>query len=178
MPTASLAIDTSSDSEVTVTLGGEWLLGNDLPGPDAILDRLRHVPKPDHVSFDTSGLGDWDTGLITTVIHIAQSAEANGVTVDQAGLPEGARKLIELAFAVKEREGARRTAGESSFLSQVGDATLDIWTECADMVAFVGETVQSVGRLLKGKARYLRSDQVLQVPRLGHRASTPRRWRR
>lgn len=170
MPTPSLAIDASSDGEVTVSLGGEWLLGNELPDPDAILDRLRKPPRPDAVRFDTTELGDWDTGLITTIIHIARSAEANGVTIDQAGLPEGARKLLELAFAVKEREGARRAARQASFLAQVGAATLDIWTSCRDMVEFVGETVQSVGRFLRGKARYLRADFVLHVEEAGAQA--------
>ena len=167
MSTATIALDNSTDGEVMVTLTGEWLLGNDLPGPDPILDRLRHTPKPDHLRFDTAELGTWDTGLITTIINIARSAQANDVTVDETGLPEGARKLIELAFAVKEREGARRQMQSTSFLANVGDASAEMWRSSAELVTFIGEIVQSLGRLMRGKAGYLKSDLVQYVQEAG-----------
>ncbi|MGI9342035.1 MAG: MlaE family ABC transporter permease, partial [Gammaproteobacteria bacterium] len=108
--------------------------------------------------------------LITTVINIARSAEANGVELDESGLPDGARKLIDLAFAVKEREGARRAPETSSFLADIGNASADIWDACVDFVEFTGLTVQSVGRLLRGKARYLKSDFVLYIQEAGAQA--------
>ena len=60
-----------------------------------------------------SGIGDWDTGLLAALVAIHKSAEANGVAVDDTGLPDGARQLVALAFAVKEREGARRRSNRS-----------------------------------------------------------------
>ncbi len=170
MSNATLAVDASTGGGITVSLAGNWLLGGNLPGPDPVLDRLRQQPRPAGVAFDTRGLEDWDTGLITTVINIARSAEANGVAIDQAGLPEGASKLIELAFAVKEREGARRSAEQTSFLTEVGVATRDIWHTCLDMVEFSGEVVLSVGRYLQGKAKYLGSDFVEYVQQAGAQA--------
>ena len=170
MTAASIAIDSSAGNGVTVALSGEWLLGNELPGADHVIDCLQNSPRPEQLRFDTSNLGGWDTGLITTVINIARGAEAHGVAVDQDGLPEGARKLIRLAFAVKEREGARRTVQRSSFFADIGEATLEIWADSADVVEFVGEMTQSVGRFLRGKARYLRSDFVLYVQEAGAQA--------
>ncbi|MBT8441806.1 MAG: ABC transporter permease [Gammaproteobacteria bacterium] len=170
MSNATLAVDASTGGGITVSLAGNWLLGGNLPGPDPVLDRLRQQPRPAGVDFDTRGLEDWDTGLITTVINIARSAEANGVAIDQAGLPEGARKLIELAFAVKEREGARRAAAQTSCLADVGVASRDIWHMCVDMVEFSGEVVLSVGRYLRGKAKYLGSDFVEYVQQAGAQA--------
>jgi len=160
MATATITFDTSTDDGITVALGGEWLLGNDLPGPDSILDRLRNTPKPDHIKFDTANLGTWDTGLITAIINITRSAQVNGVAVDETGLPEGARKLIALAFAVKEREGARRQMQSAPFLATVGEASTEMWRSFAELVTFVGETVQSLGRLMRGKAGYMKSDLV------------------
>jgi phospholipid/cholesterol/gamma-HCH transport system permease protein len=170
MSNAHIAIDASADGLATISLGGDWLLGNELPGPDAVLDRLRQAPKPGRIGFDTAALEDWDTGLVTTIISIARSAEANGVEVDQAGLPEGARKLLQLAFAVKEREGARRTVHSESFLSELGRSTQEIGTAGADLVEFIGETTQSVGRFVRGKAKYLKSDFVLYIQEAGAQA--------
>jgi phospholipid/cholesterol/gamma-HCH transport system permease protein len=170
MSTASLAIDTSASGEITVTLSGEWLLGADLPGADPVLEALRRVPKSARIGFDTARLGDWDTGLITTILNISRSAQANGVAIDETGLPDGARKLIELAFAVKEREGARRRADETSFLATVGSASSEIWRVGADLTTFIGEATLSLGRLLRGGAAYLKSDLVLQVQQAGAEA--------
>jgi len=170
MANASIAIEASNNGGLTVSLSGDWLLGKDLPGPDPVLDRLRQAPRPDHLAFDTAALGDWDTGLITTIISIARSSDANGVTIDHAGLPDGARKLMELAFAVKEREGARRTVQATPFLAEVGIATMEIWATCVDILEFVGEMTQSVGRFIGGKAKYLRSDFVLYLQEAGAQA--------
>ena len=126
MSSATLAADDSAAGTLRVALAGDWLLGHGLPGADPVLDRLRQAPKPASVAFDTGALGDWDTGLVTTLIHIHKSAEANSVQVDASGLPEGARKLIDLAFAVKEREGARRSEECKSLLQQVGEGTLEV----------------------------------------------------
>jgi len=167
MSSATLAADDSAAGTLRVALAGDWLLGHGLPGPDPVLDRLRQAPKPSAVAFDTATLGDWDTGLVTTLVAIHRSAEANGVQVDDAGLPEGARKLIDLAFAVKEREGARRSEECKPLLQQVGEGTLEILEGGRELLAFTGELVLSVGRYLRGKATYLRSDVFLHIQEAG-----------
>jgi len=153
-----------------VSLGGDWLLGHDLPGADPVLDRFRQTPKPGSVSFESAALGDWDTGLITALMAIHKSAEASGVVVDDAGLPDGARKLIALALAVKEREGARRSAGEKGFLEQVGEDVLDAWQAGKELVSFLGELIQSFGRFFRGTATYLKSDVTQHIQEAGAEA--------
>ncbi len=167
MSSATLAADDSAAGTLRVALAGDWLLGHGLPGADPVLDRLRQAPKPTSLAFDTGALGDWDTGLVTTLIHIHKSAEANSVQVDASGLPEGARKLIDLAFAVKEREGARRSEECKSLLQQVGEGTLEVLEGGRELLAFTGELVLSVGRYLRGKATYLRSDVFLHIQEAG-----------
>ena len=170
MSSAAIICDTTPAGSIKVSVSGDWLIGSDLPGPDPILDALRKAAGPERLQFDTSDLGDWDTGLITTLLNIRQSAEANGVTIDEAGLPEGARKLITLALAVKEREGARRSVKSTPFLEQTGAATLELWQSGVDLLTFIGEAVQSLGRFLRGKAGYRRSDLVLHIQEAGAEA--------
>ncbi len=146
MSPATIACDTTPAGSIEVSVSGDWLIGRDLPGPDPILDALRRASGSERLQFDTSGLGDWDTGLITTLINIRQSAQANGVAIDDDGLPDGARKLIKLALAVKEREGARRALKSTPFLEQTGAATLELWRYAIDLLTFIGEAVQSLGR--------------------------------
>ena len=63
-----------------------------------------------------------------------------------------------LAFAVKEREGARRHAVDAGFLEAVGEKSLRVVDRSAELLAFIGELVGSFGRWFRGKATYLRSD--------------------
>jgi phospholipid/cholesterol/gamma-HCH transport system permease protein len=170
MSAAALAFDKNDDNTLAITLSGEWLLGADLPAPDPVLDELRHAPKPVAVSFETGDLREWDTGLITALVAIRRAAAANGVDVDDAGLPEGARRLVALAFAVREREGARRAAVDKPFLEHVGEGVLSIRDNVADLFEFTGRLALSFGRFARGKATYLRSDVRLYIQEAGAEA--------
>ncbi len=153
-----------------ISLSGDWLLGGELPGPDPVLDRLRKSPKPTSLAFDSQMLGEWDTGLVKTLIAINQSAGANGVEVDDAGLPTGARQLVALAFAVEEREGARRVFKKKKFLESVGDSVIAALANGRELLTFVGELVLSVKRFMRGKATYQRSDVIQYIQEAGAEA--------
>lgn len=167
---ADLSCNSTADNSLAITLSGDWLLGSALPGIDPVLDHLRQSPPSSVVSFDAGALGDWDTGLIAALVSIHRSAEANGVAVDNSGLPDGARQLVALAFAVKEREGARRKAIHKGFIESVGDKTIRIIEQGRDLLSFLGELVLSFGRMSRGKATYLRTDLVQYIQEAGAEA--------
>jgi phospholipid/cholesterol/gamma-HCH transport system permease protein len=158
MSKAALSVIEGNQESLAISLSGDWLLGGELPGPDPVLDRLRQSPKPTSLAFDSRDLGEWDTGLVKTLIAINQSAGANGVEVDDAGLPSGARQLVALAFAVEEREGARRVFKQKKFLEQVGESVAAGFEGGKELLTFTGELVLSCKRFLSGKATYQRSD--------------------
>lgn len=167
---AALAFDKKDDNSLAITLSGEWRLGADLPAPDSVLDRLRRAPKPTGVSFETGDLGAWDTGLITALVAIHRGAAENDVEVDDAGLPEGARRLLALAFAVGEREGARRTFVHKPFVARVGEGVLSIRDDVVDLFGFTGSLLLSFGRFARRKATYLGSDVRLYIQEAGAEA--------
>jgi len=153
-----------------ISLSGDWLLDNELPGPDPVLDRLRQSPRPGSLSFVTQNLGEWDTGFVKALIAINHGAAANGIEVDSAGLPTGARRLVALAFAVEEREGARRVFKKEKFLEQFGEKILEGLKSGRELLTFTGELVLSCGRFLRGKATYLRSDATQYIQEAGAEA--------
>ena len=151
-------------------LEGDWLVSRTLPDPDVVLDTLRRSPQPKHLEFDTEALGEWDAGLVTTLINIQQSARANDIQVKDDNLPEGARKLIALAFAVKERDGARRTTAHRSFFSTMGTSAINAGRSATELVTFIGEAILSMGRLARGEANYRRSDLAQYIQEAGAEA--------
>ena len=167
---AALTCTTTSEDSLAVTLTGDWLLDAQLPDIGPVLLRLRESPAPATVCFDASELGDWDTGLVARLVSIRRDAEANDIPVDESGLPEGARQLIALAFAVREREGARRKARDIGFFAGIGEKTQRVAGRSRELLEFVGELMLSFGRLFRGKATYLRSDLVQYIQEAGAEA--------
>lgn len=167
---AALTCTITPDDTLAVTLAGDWLLGNALPGKEPVLENLHSSPAPAGIAFDTARLGDWDTALVAMLVSIRRDAEANGIAVDESGLPEGVRQLLGLAFAVKEREGARRIARDVGVFEGIGEKTLRVVARSRDLLAFLGELVLSFGRLFRGKATYLRSDLVQYIREAGAEA--------
>ncbi len=167
---AALSVIEGNQESLAISLSGDWLLGGELPGPDPVLDRLRQSPKPTSLAFDAQELGEWDTGLVKTLIAINQSAGANGVEVDDAGLPSGARQLVALAFAVEEREGARRVFRQKKFLEQVGESVTAGLESAKELLTFTGELVLSCKRFLSGKATYQRADFWQYIQEAGAQA--------
>ena len=80
--------------------------------------------------------------------------------IEAGGLPNGVRRLLTLALAVPERQGARRTEERPDFLVLVGNESLALWRSCGEMLDFLGQALQSFGRLTIGRARFRRSDLV------------------
>lgn len=155
---ASLLCEYPGSGVLRVRLGGDWLMAGTLPSTAALLDELADPAAPARIEFDTQALGRWDTGLMIFLSAVRRAAEKRNATLDSAGLPDGARKLLELAFAVPERAGARRTQAADGLVVRVGKASLAMLAQARELLAFLGELTQSFGRLLRGRAVFDRAD--------------------
>jgi phospholipid/cholesterol/gamma-HCH transport system permease protein len=77
-------------------------------------------------------------------------------------LPEGARRLLGLATAVRPAEGGSGQV-RAGFFARVGEATLELGNEARAMVGFIGEATLALGRFVSGRARFRASDLWLTV---------------
>lgn len=163
MREATISFDRSPDGLLHVGLEGDWLAERRPPEPLQILEILGDTARPTGVEFDTRDLGAWDSGLIVTLIKIVERAGEHEIPVSENGLPTGAQRLIRLASAVKEREGARRSHVEKDAVTRIGEQTLDAWDETKQLVRFVGELFYSFKRFFQGQAGYQKSDLMVYI---------------
>jgi len=170
MTEAQLQSDLGNGNTLVVTFTGDWLLGSGPPSAKTVLQQLRQSPGPASVSFDTSLLGEWDTGLIIALLAVHREAVNQNIELDGTGLQDGARRLLNLAFAVAEREGARRHAKRKRFFERVGDSVIEVTEGGKDLLTFTGELVLSFGRFARGTATYLRSDLLQYIQEAGAQA--------
>jgi phospholipid/cholesterol/gamma-HCH transport system permease protein len=148
-------------------LFGEWVLASGARSSTELSHRLSETPRPAKISFDAGELGAWDNVLVDFLSKIEASAGERGVAVDRSGLPGGVQRLVGLARAVPERQGARRAQQRLDLLTRVGAGSLGFFATAADFVSFLGEAIIGIGRMLVGKARLRRSDLMLAIEDCG-----------
>ena len=108
MTAARLDYDHDETGNLAIGLSGDWLLKSDLPDLDKLLDTIDRTASGKRIVVDGSGIGSWDTGLVSPLVRLRQRASEQGLAIEGDNLPEGAARLLDLAFAVPAREGARR----------------------------------------------------------------------
>jgi phospholipid/cholesterol/gamma-HCH transport system permease protein len=166
--TVSLARE--KDSSLLIKLSGPWHLTRDVPSIAIVRRELEVPPKPRSVAFDTSSLASWDSGLISFLVQTSEYCRAHGIDQNRDGLPNGLRRLVELAEAVPEKKGARSETTTPSFFERIGTITLGYGLSLSDFMSFLGELAIAFGKFVRGKARYRREDLVEVIEECGSSA--------
>ena len=155
-----ISVSQAEAGTLLLRLFGNWKLKGGLPTAATVETVFRETGHPRRLRFDTRDLGTWDSGLLAFLFAVTELCRARGVEFDTGSLPEGARRLLKLASAVPERLDARRTQAHPDFLTLVGVEFLSLWRSCGEMLEFLGQAMQSFGRLTIGRARFRRSDLI------------------
>jgi len=153
-----------------IRLAGGWSLKDGIPSIDEFNQQITAQPLIRQIRFDGRDITQWDTSLLAFLTRIIGQARQQGMTPDFEGLPEGVRRLLELAAAVPPQPDTGRGAGHTALLAQIGTTTLRYLQGAPEMARFLGEVVQSFGRLLRGKAQFRRADLMLIIQDVGPQA--------
>ncbi|HTO67372.1 MAG TPA: ABC transporter permease [Bradyrhizobium sp.] len=159
-PAPGLSLTPEGRETLLLRLSGDWQLRSGLPTSAQVDQQLGAKPAARRLKFDATQLGAWDSGLLAFLVGIQDLCKTRGLALDAGNLPEGAGRLLKLATAVPERQGARKSGVRPGFLTLVGNETLALWKSGGQMLEFLGESIQAFGRLLVGRARYRRSDLI------------------
>ena len=162
--------DPAAADTIRLRLSGSWRLSRPLPAAAEVERELEGRSGIRRIAIDVGGLNGWDSGLLIFLRGLDGFADRMGLETDASGLPEGVRRLLRLAAAVPERAGARRAAARESFLARVGRETVALVQASRELVAFLGEVTIAFGRLLRGTARFRRSDLMLILQEAGAQA--------
>ncbi|MDJ0608852.1 MAG: ABC transporter permease [Kiloniellales bacterium] len=158
------------DGGAVLVLSGNWLIDSGIFSSAQLFDKQPSARDARAFTIDASGLAEWDSSLIVFLVEIKKACDAGGKTLDLSGLPEGARRLVDLALAVPEREGARRKERMAGLVEVVGREVLNGLKSSGEMLAFLGQTIMAFGKALTGRARYRFSDVFLMLDECGPEA--------
>ncbi len=153
---------TASADQLCLQFAGDWRFQDGLPEAEPLLQQLRSHPAG-RLSFDSQNLGKWDTGLMTFLVQLLAECSERKIPVDQSGLPGGVQKLLSLAHAVPERQGARRKVLGMPILTKIGNITIEMHRNWSDLLYFIGQIFFGLLNLLRGRARFRYSDLLYQI---------------
>src|SRR5262249_25778301 len=131
-----------------VRLVGHWTIRAGAPVVTEMYQQLDASPPVRRLAFEAQELTAWDSRLLTLLREVLEASTHRQIVVDQQGLPDGIRRLLALAAAVPEREGARRGGARLSWLAGIGTVVLAAWQGAGALLGFIGETVLACGRLV------------------------------
>ncbi len=149
-----------------VSVGGQWNI--ETPWPENAETALRGLAASGlkGLRLEAANLGDWDSSLLVLLVQLVREANQRKLKTD-LDLPEGLVRLIQMAFAVPPREGAKRSANDLGFLGNVGQATLDLPGRIGDFLSFLGDVAISTAGLFLGRSRMRATDFVSAMYQCG-----------
>jgi phospholipid/cholesterol/gamma-HCH transport system permease protein len=153
-----------------IELVGNWREQDEVPALTSVAQALEAAPPAQRLTFETTALTGWDSGLVTLVLDLMALGAQRRVVVEQDGLPDGLRRLVHLATAVPERQGARRETIRAPFLARVGQETLSLMASVGDLLGFIGDALLALGAFLRGRARFRRVEFILLMQECGVQA--------
>ena len=115
-----LDVSRLADDTLLVRLKGSWCIQDGLPSGSQIQQQVEADTQIRRLCFEAGGVTAWDSGLLTFLRNLQTQFAERQLTIDREGLPEGVKKLLALAEAVPERQGARRTATRTPWLAHRG----------------------------------------------------------
>jgi phospholipid/cholesterol/gamma-HCH transport system permease protein len=168
--TAGVSVTTPAADTLLIRLSGDWKITEPIPSAAEVQKPFESGGGIRRIAFDTEDLEGWDSGLLTFLIKIFDACAKAKIEVAKDGLPEGVRRLINLATAVPERKGAKKETKKEAFLPIVGGKAAAFYRSFLETLDFVGESSLAFTRLLRGKASFRRSDLSLLLQECGAQA--------
>ncbi len=155
------------DGVVLVSSAGDWILGNALPDADDVMEQVELGSRVDRLSFDTAGLGSWDSGLLIFLTKVVALCTQKNILTSKEDLPQGLRKLLDLSSIEHQRKGIVRKVGRKNFFVRVADGTSDFVRGSKEALTFIGEASASLCKLLTRRAAFRRSDLLTIIQDTG-----------
>jgi phospholipid/cholesterol/gamma-HCH transport system permease protein len=150
----------------TLALAGDWrgAAASGLQAAPAALGALASGT----LKVDAQALAEWDAGLAAALRDRLAPLARQGVTLQLEALPDDVRAVLELALPVPGSAAAAVPAEPPpSGLAALGQWVIERSLEAASTLAFFGEVLLALGRLLRGRSGLRGGELLRQIDQTG-----------
>jgi phospholipid/cholesterol/gamma-HCH transport system permease protein len=147
--------------ELAVDLSGSWRLHD----PRLRWTDLVGAEQPARVRLQSDGLVAWDSSILLFVDEIVRWCGSRSIACDLAALPESMRRLLVQLEA--GREAPAPPERSHSLLTAVGVSSQYLFQQARGIFQFVGECVESGGRVLSRPSSFRWRDCASEMQQCG-----------
>jgi phospholipid/cholesterol/gamma-HCH transport system permease protein len=166
----AFAMTVQGGQTITLAVAGDWSIRHGLPSLTAIRQLFAPTSAVQQITIEAADLGKWDSALLAFLSSVEMLCRDHGAQLNLEALPQGVRSLIRLAAAVPGRTGNPEEGRRPAFVARLGEAALRRGRAASRMVTFIGESAIGLVLLLRGRARYRRTDLFLTIQECGAQA--------
>lgn len=166
MPSQKISFDYSSSGTLRIKLSGDWQITAKFPDVNEALAELSRHKDITRLAFDVSEMNKWDSGFVAFLFSLIRETQRRNIVVNTGGLPEGARKLLDLAFKVSGKETPAQKTSQT-FLENLGDKVLKINDGMISVLDFLGEIAVGLRNMVMGRSYFRRDEFIYIVQRCG-----------
>jgi len=153
------------DRDLILVLTENWTDFEFDPAELAPLQALLKHGSWNAVRFEASQMPRLGSPLLAFLDSIRSMALRLNIRFDETGLPDTAKKLMQLiAIAAPVTEASRRPA---SFIERLGQSVIDAYCELSAGTRLVGQVILRSGAALRGQARLRRVDVLASLMEAG-----------
>ncbi len=120
---------------------------------------------PARVRIFVSAVRRWDSSLLLFLSEVVQWCETARVPCDTGALPPKIQALLSQMMHAHER--GTPLDRSDSFLTSVGLATQDVWSNAKEISTFVGEALISAGHLARHPGKFRWKDCLHEIQQCG-----------
>ena len=154
----SLELSLSNDYVIekeTIFLTGDWTIESQVETLQLLLSDYRGYDNL--CLLDGKEIRYWDSLLVSLLLQLNAEAAKKGISITYIHMPDGVLKLIELTQA-NTHQKRQKSQQSSGLVARLGDKVITDLNEAKAFFHFLGESILSLGRLVRGRAQYRRKD--------------------
>ncbi len=150
-------LDQQNQEQAALRITGDWVQGQQAPEFSELRTQLA-AGLPGKLTMDGSDLGRWDSILMAFLLQCFNFCRDSGIEVQTDALPEGVRRLLNVATTVPPHE--KPAQATNFWLSGANPLELlgRVVGDLRASLAFIGEVTIALLRLLTGRANTRFSD--------------------
>ncbi|NLW50725.1 MAG: ABC transporter permease [Candidatus Brocadiaceae bacterium] len=162
------ALEATPQGSLRVALSGRWVTVDVAAERSRILEGVGKATG--RIDCSGRGIADWDSTLLALLRALQAYGDESGLPVVLEDMPAGLTRLLSLASAVAPRRDVPRPSVRTGLLAGVGERVAELVRSAGELLAFLGDSLLSLGRLLRGRAVFRPVDLWLVIQDSGVRA--------
>ncbi len=150
-------------TKATLFLSGTWLQGSKRPA----FGKLQLPAGIMNLCIDCAGIEAWDSSVLIYLRKLQRQCLGANIACEMTGMPDGMRRLLRLSISGNQPISSEIKPHLTGFVQKVGMNTWQLFETATNILFFIGEFAQTIGKFLLARARFQWRDVITQLASAG-----------